>query len=157
MSNYFFRKKLIEQYNCFNNYTKTNFEVLKEDKGIFKVLCLKMGEFQYYFYPPKRPPYILHSAPLGNYNHVNDVTSGRKLGFPYFQIFFIFELNTENSEKTSLSFGIYRIVRSIAKLSVFMHFFCVNSYGFVSEGLISCSEHTSCVSYYDDVISHDIT
>ena len=39
----------------------------------------------------------------GNQNHVKDVTSGHHLGFSKFQIFFIFELNTENSEKTTFS------------------------------------------------------
>ena len=38
----------------------------------------------------------------GNRSHINDVTSGSYLGFSNFQIFFIFELNTENSEKTTL-------------------------------------------------------
>ena len=32
-----------------------------------------------------------------NYNYINDVATGRHLGFSNFQIFFIFELNTDNS------------------------------------------------------------
>ena len=32
----------------------------------------------------------------GEQNHINDVASGRHLGFSIFQIFLIFELNTEN-------------------------------------------------------------
>ena len=39
----------------------------------------------------------------GNHNHIDDVTSGRHLGFLNFQILFIFELNTENGEKTEYS------------------------------------------------------
>ena len=39
----------------------------------------------------------------GNHNHINDVTSGRHLGFSSFQIFFIFELNIANGEKTTFS------------------------------------------------------
>ena len=39
----------------------------------------------------------------GNQNHRNDVTSGRHLGFSKFPFFFIFEINTENSEKTTFS------------------------------------------------------
>ena len=36
-----------------------------------------------------------------NYNQINDVTSGRHLGFSNFQTFFIFELKTKNVEKTT--------------------------------------------------------
>ena len=39
----------------------------------------------------------------GNHNHINDVTSGHHLGFSNFRIFFIFEWNTENGEKTTFS------------------------------------------------------
>ena len=36
-----------------------------------------------------------------NHNHTNDVTSSHHLRFSNFQIFFIFELNTEDGEKTA--------------------------------------------------------
>ena len=39
----------------------------------------------------------------GNHSHINDVTSGRLLGFSKFQIFFILEQNAENGEKTTFS------------------------------------------------------
>ena len=39
----------------------------------------------------------------GNHNHINDVNSGHHLGFSNFQNSFIFELNTEYSEKTTSS------------------------------------------------------
>ena len=40
----------------------------------------------------------------GNHNHINDVTSGRHHHrFSKFRIFFLFELNTENGEKTTFS------------------------------------------------------
>ena len=39
----------------------------------------------------------------GNHNHINDVTSHRHLGFSNFYTFLIFELNTENGEKTTFS------------------------------------------------------
>ena len=80
-----------------------------------------------------------------NHSHINDVIVAAILDFK-FSDFFIFELNTENGEKTILT---YKIVRSIVKLSVFLHIF--------SENLNFCSQHTSCVTYYNDVINRDVT
>ena len=79
------------------------------------------------------------------------------LDFQIFQIFFIFELNTENGEKTTFTaIGIYKIVRSTVKLLVFSHFLSENSQCF-SGKLNFRSQHTSCMSYYDDVINSDVT
>ena len=39
----------------------------------------------------------------GNHSHINDVTNGRHLRFSNFQIFFKFELDTENGEKTTFN------------------------------------------------------
>ena len=58
----------------------------------------------------------------GNYRHINDVTGGRHLGFSNFKIYFIFEMSSENGDKMTLRIRIYKIVRSIVKLSVFTHF-----------------------------------
>ena len=38
----------------------------------------------------------------GNHSYINDVTSGRHLGFLNFKILLKFELHTENGEKTAL-------------------------------------------------------
>ena len=50
----------------------------------------------------------------------------------------------------------YKIIRSIVKLSVFTYISSGKSH-FVNEKLTFRIKHTSCVSYYDDVISHDVT
>ena len=42
------------------------------------------------------------------------------LDFQIFKVFSNSNLNTENSEKQHLAMAIYKIVRSIVKLSVFM-------------------------------------
>ena len=52
----------------------------------------------------------------GNHSHINDVTSGRLLGFLNFQIFFIFEFNTENDEKATFSDWNLQICKSHCKL-----------------------------------------
>ena len=39
----------------------------------------------------------------GSHNPMNNVTSGRHLGFSKFQIFFIFEFNTDTDEKTTFN------------------------------------------------------
>ena len=54
--------------------------------------------------------------------------------------------------KQHLAIGIYKIVRSIVKLSVFSE----NS-RFFSEKVHFRSQHTSCVTYYDDAINRDVT
>ena len=59
-------------------------------------------------------------------------------------------------QKQYLVIGIYKIVRSTAKLSVFLHLFSEISH-FFSEKFNFCSQHTSCVTYYDDIINCDIT
>ena len=48
----------------------------------------------------------------------NDVICGGHLGFSNFQFFSDSYLNTANSEEKHLANGIYKIVRSIARLSV---------------------------------------
>ena len=63
-----------------------------------------------------------------------------------FQNFFIFDLKAENMKN----------VRSIVKLSVFRHDFSKNSHSFSAKLNFRC-QHTSCVSYYDDVFNCDVT
>ena len=61
----------------------------------------------------------------GNQSFINDVTSGRRLGFLYFEILFKFELNTDIVRKQYLHVAIviYKIVRILGKLLIFSHFF----------------------------------
>ena len=64
----------------------------------------------------------------------------------------MFELKTENGEKKQqLAIGIYKIVKSIVKLSVFRR-----KQSLFSEKLHFISQHTSCVNYYDDIINRDV-
>ena len=58
--------------------------------------------------------------------------------------------------KQHLAIGIYKFVRAIVNLSVFRHFFWRKESLF-SENLSFRSQHTSCVSYYDNVIDRDVT
>ena len=60
----------------------------------------------------------------GNHSHINDVSSGRHLGFSNFQIFFIFKLNTENGEITKFSDWNLQNCKILCKvkLSVLSHF-----------------------------------
>ena len=63
-----------------------------------------------------------------------------------FQILFfhIFELNTENGEKT---FSVWDLQKCKIRCKVvsISHFFSENS-----------SQHTSCMSCYDDIVKHDV-
>ena len=72
------------------------------------------------------------------------------------QIFFVFKLNTENGEKTTNSDWNQQNCKSIVKLSVFRNFLA-KIVTFFSENETFRSQHKSCVSYYDDVINHDVT
>ena len=55
----------------------------------------------------------------GNYSNIMTSPAAAILDFQIFNIFSYSKLNTENSEKTTLVIGIYAVVRSIVKLSVF--------------------------------------
>ena len=54
-----------------------------------------------------------------NYNHINDVTSARHLGFSNFQIFLYSNWTLKMVKKQHFAIGLYKIVRSIVKLSIF--------------------------------------
>ena len=58
--------------------------------------------------------------------------------------------------KQQIAIGINKIVKSIVKLSVFRNFLA-KIVTFFSENETFRSQHKSCVSYYDDVINHDVT
>ena len=49
------------------------------------------------------------------------------------------------------------LVIGIYKLKCKIHCKVVSIYSLFSEKLHFHSQHTSCVSYYDDIINHDVT
>ena len=76
-------------------------------------------------------------------NHSNIMTS-LAAAILDFQFFSKSNLNTKNSVKTTLAIGIYKIVGSTVKLSVFRR----KSSLFFSKKLHFRCQHTSCVTYY---------
>ena len=56
----------------------------------------------------------------GNRSNIMTPPAAAILDFQIFKVFSNSNLNTENSEKQHLAMAIYKIVRSIVKLSVFM-------------------------------------
>ena len=94
----------------------------------------------------------INRLPHGNHNFINDVTSRPPSWIINFSDFFHSNGTLKIVRKQHLTIRIYRIVRSMAQLLVFRHFFSKNSH-FFNENLNFRSQLTSYASYYDDVIN----
>ena len=88
----------------------------------------------------------------GNHSNIMTSLAASILDFQIFNFFSKSNLNTENSETTPFSDWNLQIVRSIVKYQ----YLGENSRSF-SEKLHFRSQHTSCVTYYDDVVNRDVT
>ena len=86
-------------------------------------------------------------------SYTNDVANGRHLGFLSFQILSKFEriILLKMMREQNLTIKICKIVRFLVKLSVFSHFLAKCGNYEVNDTLLNF------VSYYDDVISYDVT
>ena len=86
----------------------------------------------------------------GNHSYINDVASGRHPGYLSIQILFKLEIkHIKMTRKQYLAIEIYKIVRIYCKI--------VSIYSIFSKILHFHSQLTDWVTYYDDVISCNVT